>query len=118
MIKLIYGTNIISIYCFMDYGNFKVVLPEPLGPIKPTIDPCSTATEISTLACTPPKDLLTLLTSKILILFLPVLFDLFHQLLHQIYQGIFLLTNPLVPLGNKLRSQQLKLQAQHIANPK
>ena len=45
----------------------KVVLPDPFGPIKPTILPFSTFIEISTLALTPPNDLLTLLTSKILI---------------------------------------------------
>ena len=66
----------------------------PIGPIKPTIVPFSTDIETSTLALTPPKDLLTLLTSKILILILPVLFDQLHQLLHQIFLGIFLLTIP------------------------
>ena len=45
----------------------NVVLPDPLGPINPTILPLSTFIEISTLALTPPKDLLTLLTSRILI---------------------------------------------------
>ena len=45
-------------------------------------------------ALTPPKDLLTLLTSKMLILILPVLFGQLHQQLHQIFLGIFLLTNP------------------------
>ena len=45
----------------------SVVLPDPLGPINPTILPFSTFIEISTLALTPPNDLLTLLTSKILI---------------------------------------------------
>ena len=42
----------------------KVVLPDPFGPINPTIDPCSTCNEISTLAFTPPKDFETFLTSK------------------------------------------------------
>ena len=41
--------------------------------------------------------------SKILILIPPALYDLFHQSLHQIFRDIFLLTNPLVPLGNKLQ---------------
>ena len=45
----------------------KVVLPDPLGPINPTILPFSTFIEISTFALTPPNDLLTLLTSRILI---------------------------------------------------
>ena len=71
-----------------------VVLPEPLGPIKPTIFPFSTFIEISTFALTPPKDLLTLLTSKMLILILPVLFGQLRQQLHQIFLGIFLLTIP------------------------
>ena len=35
----------------------KVVFPDPLGPIKPTIFPFSTDIEISTFALTPPKDL-------------------------------------------------------------
>ena len=35
----------------------KVVLPDPFGPIKPTIFPFSTFIEMSTLAFTPPKDL-------------------------------------------------------------
>ena len=80
----------------------KVVFPDPLGPISPTIFPFSTDIEISTLALTPPNDLLTLLTSKILILTLPVLFDRLHRQLHQIFLDIFLLTIPLIPLGNKL----------------
>ncbi|SVB89860.1 uncharacterized protein METZ01_LOCUS242714 [marine metagenome] len=33
----------------------KVVLPDPLGPISPTIEPCSTFREIFSLALTPPK---------------------------------------------------------------
>jgi len=33
----------------------KVVLPDPLGPINPTIEPCSTFREIFSLALTPPK---------------------------------------------------------------
>ncbi|SVE07718.1 uncharacterized protein METZ01_LOCUS460572, partial [marine metagenome] len=33
----------------------KVVFPEPFGPINPTIEPCSTDKEISSLAFTPPK---------------------------------------------------------------
>ena len=58
----------------------NVVFPDPFGPINPTIEPCSTDIEISTLALTPPKDLLTLVTSKIdIILILPVPFDLLHQ---------------------------------------
>ena len=56
----------------------KVVLPEPFGPINPTIDPCSTFNEMSTLAFTPPKDLLTFFTYNMLILITPVLYDLFH----------------------------------------
>ena len=83
----------------------KVVLPEPFGPIRPTIFPFSTFIEMSTLAFTPPNDLLTLLTSKILILILPVLFDLLHQLLPQISLDISLLTIPLFLPGNKLQLQ-------------
>ena len=45
----------------------NVVFPDPFGPIKPTIFPFSTDMDISTLALTPPNDLLTLFTSKILI---------------------------------------------------
>ena len=74
----------------------KVVFPDPFGPINPTILPFSTDMEISTLAFTPPKDLLTLLTSKILILSLPEPFDQLRQLLLQIYEDIFLSTIPLI----------------------
>ena len=45
----------------------NVVFPDPFGPIRPTIFPLSTDMEISTFALTPPNDLLTLFTSKILI---------------------------------------------------
>ena len=72
----------------------KVVFPEPFGPISPNIFPFSTDIEMSTLALTPPKDLLTLFTSKILISVLPVLFDQPHQQLRQIVQDIFLSTIP------------------------
>ena len=72
----------------MELNN--VVLPDPFGPINPTIYPFSTDIEISTLALTPPKDLLTLLTSRMLILIPPVIYDQLHQPLHQIFLGIFL----------------------------
>ena len=44
-----------------------LLLDEPTAGINPTILPFSTFIEMSTFALTPPKDLLTLLTSKILI---------------------------------------------------
>ena len=44
-----------------------LLLDEPTAGINPTIFPFSTAIDISTLALTPPKDLLTLFTSNILI---------------------------------------------------
>ena len=68
----------------------KVVLPDPFGPINQTIFPFSTDIEISTLALTPPKDLLTLFTSKMLILVPPVLFDRLHPPPHQTSLDIFL----------------------------
>src|SRR5580692_1566442 len=40
------------------------VLPAPFGPISPRISPSRTSKLISTLAATPPKDLLTLSTSS------------------------------------------------------
>ena len=54
----------LSIGCVPTIELNNVVLPEPLGPIIPTIDPCATCKEISTLAFTPPKDFETLLTSN------------------------------------------------------
>src|SRR6266571_7765185 len=33
----------------------SVVLPAPLGPIRPWIDPCSTSSDTPSTACTPPK---------------------------------------------------------------
>src|SRR5712664_4012116 len=33
----------------------SVVLPAPLGPIRPEIDPCSTSRDTPSTACTPPK---------------------------------------------------------------
>src|SRR5450759_3750903 len=33
----------------------NVVLPAPLGPIKPWIEPCSTSSDTPSTACTPPK---------------------------------------------------------------
>src|SRR5574341_700109 len=37
----------------------SVVLPDPLGPIKPVIEPCSTFMEQASTALIPPKDLVT-----------------------------------------------------------
>ena len=45
-----------SIGCVPTIELNKVVFPDPLGPINPTIDPCSTFSEMSPLAFTPPKD--------------------------------------------------------------
>ena len=42
----------------------KVVLPAPLGPIKPTIDPFGTCKPTESKACTPPKRLETSVTSS------------------------------------------------------
>src|SRR5450759_5210508 len=33
----------------------SVVLPAPLGPIRPWIEPCSTSSDTPSTACTPPK---------------------------------------------------------------
>src|SRR6266480_6672902 len=40
----------------------SVVLPAPLGPIKPKMVPCSISRDTSSTACTPPNDRLTLLS--------------------------------------------------------
>ena len=61
----IVGTYPIGYVPTIELNN--VVFPDPFGPINPTIFPFSTAIDISTLALTPPKDLLTLFTSNILI---------------------------------------------------
>ena len=61
------------------------------GGVKANVD---ISMEMSTLALTPPKDLLTLFTSNILISTQPVLFDLLHQQPRQISLDIFLLTSP------------------------
>src|SRR5262245_59409759 len=42
----------------------SVVLPEPFGPISPTMAPCGTLIEIARLATTPPNDFVTPLTSS------------------------------------------------------
>ena len=91
-----------SIGCVPTMELNKVVFPDPFGPINQPIHPCSTFNEMSTLAFTPPKDLLTFFISNILILIPPALFGLSHQLLHQIFEDIFPLTIPLILPGNKL----------------
>ena len=81
-------------------------MPDPFGPINPTIEPCSTDIEISTLALTPPKDLLTFDTSNIAITLVPpALLSQLHLQLHQIFQDTFLLTIPLPLQENKQRLQ-------------
>jgi len=97
-------------------GEVKTKESWPIHRPSPEFNDQSTETEISTLAFSPPKDLLTFFTSKRLILIPPVIYDLFHLQLLQIFQDIFLLTNPLIPLGNKLQLQQSKLLTQHIAS--
>ena len=70
-------------------------LPQPIGMIG-----------IGSSVYPPPKDLLTPVISRIaIILILPVPFDQLHQLFHQIFQDIFLLTIPLSLLENKQRLQ-------------
>src|SRR4029079_13270056 len=53
-----------SIGCAPTMELNKVVLPEPLGPISPTMARSSTEIDMPRLAITPPKDLETFSTSR------------------------------------------------------
>src|SRR6516165_8334053 len=49
----------------------SVVLPDPLGPIRPTMAPSGTLIEIAWLATTPPNDLVTPSTSSSALMLTP-----------------------------------------------